>query len=138
MDENLAKQERKALKELQEDQNLVIRKADKGNILVKTRKDYYCNALNSDSHLRKKFFFVCFNESPLKILENSFYFMSNALFVLQIIKFLSKLFYHVLKRLDQKAKVNFKICDVTYWTANSFNTHIAQYLKKLSQPGTEI
>ena len=36
------KQECKALKELQEDQNLVIRKADKGNTLVLMDKDYYC------------------------------------------------------------------------------------------------
>ena len=33
----------KALKELQEDQNLVIRKVDKGNTLVLMDKDYYCN-----------------------------------------------------------------------------------------------
>ena len=33
----------KALKELQEDQNFVIRKVDKGNTLVLMDKDYYCN-----------------------------------------------------------------------------------------------
>ena len=41
MDENLTKRERKALKELQKVQNLVIRKADKGNILVITKRHYY-------------------------------------------------------------------------------------------------
>ena len=34
VNDNLAKQERKALKELQEDQDLVKRKADKGNTLM--------------------------------------------------------------------------------------------------------
>ena len=27
------------------------------------------------------------------------------------------------KRLDQKGKVNFKICDVTAWLTNNCNTH---------------
>ena len=45
VNENLTKQECKALKELQKDQNLVIRKAGKGNILVITEKHYYWNAL---------------------------------------------------------------------------------------------
>ena len=39
------KNERKALKELQEDQDLVIRKADKGNTLVLMDEDYYCGTL---------------------------------------------------------------------------------------------
>ena len=33
--------------------------------------------------------FFCFNESPLKMMKNAFYFISKALFVLQIFKFLS-------------------------------------------------
>ena len=37
-----------------------------------------------------------------------------------------------------KAKVNFKIYDVTDWTTNNYNTHIAQYLKKQSQSDNEI
>ena len=40
-DTNLTKQERKALEELQKDENLVIRKADEGNILVIMGKDCY-------------------------------------------------------------------------------------------------
>ena len=47
-------------------------------------------------------------ESPLKMMENAFYFTSKALFVLKIFKFLSSLFGHVSQRLDQKDKVNFK------------------------------
>ena len=34
--------------------------------------------------------------------------------------------------------VNFKIYDVTDWAANNYNTHIAQYFKKLRQPNNEI
>ena len=48
--------------------------------------------LKSDSHL-PKFFFICFNESPLKMMKNAF-FILKALFVLKIIKFLSRRFGH--------------------------------------------
>ena len=43
--------------------------------------------LKSDSHLPKKFLFICFNESPLKMMKNVFYFILKALFVLKIFKF---------------------------------------------------
>ena len=56
--------------------------------------------------------------------------MSKALFVLKIFTFLSLLFGNVAKRIDKKVKVNFKFYDVTVWLTNSYNTHIAQYLKK--------
>ena len=39
--------------------------------------------------------------------ENAFYFISKAPFVLKIFEFLSWLFGHVAKRLDEKDKVNF-------------------------------
>ena len=39
-------------------------------------------------------------------------------------------FGRVRKRLDQKAKVDFKIYHVMNWKTNNGNTHIAQYLKK--------
>ena len=51
VNDNLTKQERKALKELQEDQDLVIRKADKGNTLILMDKDYYCGELVMKQHL---------------------------------------------------------------------------------------
>ena len=51
VNDNLAKQERRALKELQEDHDLVIRKADKGNSLVLTDKDHYCKTLVMKHHL---------------------------------------------------------------------------------------
>ena len=51
VNDNLTKQERRALKESQEDQNVVIRKADKGNTLVLMDKDYYFNTLVMKHHL---------------------------------------------------------------------------------------
>ena len=64
------------------------------------------------------------------MMNNAFYFTLKALLVLKIFKFLSCLFGHVEKQLDQKDKVNFKINDVTAWLKNNCNTHVAQYLKK--------
>ena len=37
----------------------------------------------------KKNCFICFNESPLKMMKNAFYFILKALFILKIFKFLS-------------------------------------------------
>ena len=48
-------------------------------------------------------------------MKNAFYFMVKALFVPKI--------GHVEKRLSKKAKVNFKIHDVTDWITNNYNTH---------------
>ena len=59
-------------------------------------------------------------------------------FVLRIFKFLSWLFGHVEKRLDQKDNTNFKFYDVTAWLTNNYNTDIHQYLKKKKQSGNEI
>ena len=39
-------------------------------------------------------------ESPLKMMENAFYFTSKALFILKIFKILSLILDHVLKQLD--------------------------------------
>ena len=63
-------------------------------------------------------------------MENAFYFMLKANVVLVIFKSLFWLFGYVEKRFDKKAKVNFKICDVSDWTPNKYNTNIAQYVKK--------
>ena len=51
MDENLTKRQHKALQELLKDQNVVTRKADKGNIPVITEKHYYWNALVMKHHI---------------------------------------------------------------------------------------
>ena len=56
--------------------------------------------------------------------------------MLKVFSFLRYLYFcldfcsRVGKLLDKKAKVDFKICDVTVWEPNNHNTHIAQYLKK--------
>ena len=47
-------------------------------------------------------------------------------------------FGNVEKRLDKKAKVNFKIYDITDWTTNNCNTHIAQYLRLFFKPNQAI
>ena len=47
------------------------------------------------------------------MMKNAFYFMLEALFIPKILKYLSSLFGYVEKRLNEKAKVNFKIYDVT-------------------------
>ena len=77
-------------------------------------------------------------ESPLKMMENAFFFTLKALFVLKVFKFLSSLFTHAEKMAWLKEKVNFKIYDVTTWLTNNYNTYIAQYLKNYRQPGNEI
>ena len=46
----------------------------------------------------KKNCVICLIESPLKIMKYAFYFISKALFVLYIFKFLSRLFGHAGKK----------------------------------------
>ena len=57
--------------------------------------DHQLPPLKSDSHLPKIFFVTCLIESPLKMMENAFYFILKALFVLKVFKFLSRLLRHV-------------------------------------------
>ena len=52
-------------------------------------------SLKLDSDLPKKFLFISFNESTLKIIKNIFYFILKALFVLKIFRFLSWHFGHI-------------------------------------------
>ena len=61
------------------------------NIIVSI-KDVSFNSpilLESGSHLPKKNGFICFSESPLKMMNNAFYFILKAFFFLEILKFLS-------------------------------------------------
>ena len=58
---------------------------------------FYIPSLKSNSHTPKKLCFICFNESPLKMVKNDFYFILKALSVLEIFKLLSWLFGHVEK-----------------------------------------
>ena len=56
--------------------------------------------------------------------------MLKALFIFQIFTFLSRLFGYVKKRFDKRAKLNFKIYDITDWATSNYNTYIVQYIKK--------
>ena len=58
------------------------------------------------------------------MMNNIFYLILKALFLLEIFTFLS----YVGKRLDKKAQVIFKIYNVINWNTN--NKCIARYLKK--------
>ena len=67
--------------------------------------DYYCIISGSSKteainlkpgpHLPNNFLFISFNESPLKMMENAFYFILKALFILKIFTFMSWHFGHV-------------------------------------------
>ena len=56
-------------------------------------------------------------ESPVKMMENAFYFTLKALFILKIFKFLSWLFDHVEKRRNKNDTV-------TTWETKNCNTHM--------------
>ena len=51
--------------------------------------------LKTDSHLPKIICFTCFDESPLKIMKNAFYFILKALFSLKLFRFLSWILGHI-------------------------------------------
>ena len=63
-------------------------------------------------------------------MKNGFYFMLKSLFVLEI--FLSWLFGYVENRVNEKAKVNFKLMksQTGQQTVTIHNTHIFPYFKK--------
>ena len=97
----------------------------------------------SDSHLLKKFVlfaskkcFICFNERPLKMMENVFYFFLKALFILKIFKFLSQFFGHIEKIGLIRNKVNFKIYDVTTWLTNNYNIQILPNISRSKEKKT--
>ena len=70
VNDNLTKQERRALKQLQEDQDVVIRKADKGNALVLTDKDYYLNTLVVKHHINTSTYQKVDSDSDNRVLNN--------------------------------------------------------------------
>ena len=53
-------------------------------IMIGFLKKMFIGFLKSDSHLL--IFFICFNDSPSKMMKNAFYFILKALFVLKIFK----------------------------------------------------
>ena len=64
------------------------------------------------------------------MMKNAFCFTLKALFVLKIFTFLFRLFGHIGKQFDDKAKVRLKIRNIKNWETNNYNTYIARYLKK--------
>ena len=56
---------------------------------IKANKKSVNIKLKSDSHLPRKICIIYFIKRPLKVMKNAFYFISKALFVLKIFKFLS-------------------------------------------------
>ena len=73
--------------------------SDKSTFFLVPRYPYYLTFLPSSlkaGHLpSKKIIFICFNESPLKMMKNAFCFILKGLFFLKIFKFLSWFFGHV-------------------------------------------
>ena len=69
--------------------------------------------LKSGSHLPNKILFICFNESPLKMMKNAFHFIWEAPFVLKMFKLLSWLFRYVEKTALLEDKFNLKTYYVT-------------------------
>ena len=67
---------------------------------------------------------------PCKNDGKCFLFHLKSAFCSQDIQMFVLTFGHVEKRFDYQNKVNFKIYDVTDWTTNDCNTHIAYYLRK--------
>ena len=64
-------------------------KSNMATAAIRRKIKFVCKILKSDSHLPKKIIFICFNESPLKMMKKAFYFILKARFVLKIFKFLS-------------------------------------------------
>ena len=58
------------------------------------------------------------------MMKIAFYFMLKVHFILELFTFLSLIFGYAEKWLDKKAMVDFKICDVTDWTTNNYNTKV--------------
>ena len=71
-----------------------------------------CRTLKQDSHLPHKVSFICFHGRPSKMMRNAFYFILKALLFSGYLSFCPNVFGHLAKRLDKKAKINFKIYEV--------------------------
>ena len=63
---NLSQEEIEALKDLQEDQNIIIKKADKSNILVIMDKQFYKNKLVLSDHLDQSTYEKCHEKEDMR------------------------------------------------------------------------
>ena len=82
---------------------------------------------------QKNFFIIYCEESPSKMMKNTFYFILTALSVLKMLKFLSWLFGHLWKTAWLERWVNFEIYDVTAYNANVTTKITTQFLLDISQ-----
>ena len=69
----------------------------------------------------------------MSIMKNAFHFNLKVISTLKIFKSCADFFGHVGRRLDKRAKVSFKIYDITKLVTNNFNTNFTEYLKKKMQ-----
>ena len=65
--------------------------------------------------LSKKYGFIHFNESPLKMMRNAYCFTLQIFLFLIYLNFSPDFFGHAEKRLNKRATLYFKIYDVTNW-----------------------
>ena len=63
----------------------------------------------------QKGYFICFNENPLKMMKDAFYFVLKAPFVPKIFNFFLVFSCHIEKRLHPKDVIKFQISDITIW-----------------------
>ena len=94
--------------------------------------------LKSDSHLPDKFIFICFIDSPLKMIKNTFYFILKVFPFTKYLNFCLDILVAQKKRFNYENKISFKIFDATSWLTNNYNAHVAHYLTKLRQPDSEF
>ena len=81
----------------------------------------------------KKVSLIYFNKDPLKMMNNTFYFifhLKNLFSFLRYLHFCPDFFGYIRKRFDRKAKENFKIYGFINWNTNNYNKHIVRHSKK--------
>ena len=105
----------------------LVKRTDKYNSSLCLRRSYL--QLHSLTLTFQKICFYLLQWKPFENDEKCFLVHVTALFVLEVYPSMSWLFGCLEKRFDKVAMVNFKIYDVTIWTSNNYNTHIAQYLQ---------
>ena len=71
------------------------------------------------------------------MMKCAFYFFLIALLVLKISVFCPDFFGYIWKRMEDKAKVNFKIYNIISWETTN-TQYIAQYIKRQRQSDNEI
>ena len=86
----------------------------------------------------KKKNFICFNDSPTKIIKNDFLLHIKSSFRSQGISIFVLIFAACRKNDLNRKTVNFEIYDVTTWLTKNYNIRITQYFTNQRQPDNEI